>query len=197
MLGFHGYAQTCEHLIPGLELCFGSLNPTLCSIQGLSYFYRKNGEVVASWMTKLDREMAIENNLRYIEKIHAEVSAKSGSAPLVFFGFSQGAAMAYRMSLLGSVSHSYIIAVGGELPPELRSHRSSDETNAPTIVVCRAEEDPFYSGGDFARDCELLAKQHENVIAISYEGAHEVNASLSEKLSERIPFFSTRDGDSE
>ena len=60
----------------------------------------KTGEVVASWMTKLDRVEAIADNTRYAGAVLEKVRAELGVAPpIVFVGFSQGTAMAYRAAL--------------------------------------------------------------------------------------------------
>jgi predicted esterase len=183
VIGFHGYAQSCEDNFSVLEMCFSKLNPTLCSVQGLNAFYRKNGSVVASWMTKVDRELAIENNVNYIEKVWKGVREQSKATETIFFGFSQGAAMAYRMALLSEIPCSHIIAIGGELPPELRSHKGLDDT---TFMIGRGHSDPLYSEEHFQRDAKLLENIQKSVVRLSYEGAHEINEDLSSNLLKHI-----------
>src|SRR5438270_3668998 len=90
LVGFHGYAENAERHLAELEKLPGVETWTLVAVQGLHAFYnQKTGEVVASWMTKQNRELTIDCNLRYMRAILAEVVP---ARPLVFAGFSQGAA---------------------------------------------------------------------------------------------------------
>ena len=68
----------------------------LVSIQGLHRFYSRGGDVVASWMTKEDREQAIADNVDYVGKVLTTVADEFGiTRPLIYVGFSQGVAMAF------------------------------------------------------------------------------------------------------
>src|SRR4029077_9861550 len=94
LVGFHGYGENAEvHMgqlrqIPGIERW------TAVAVQALHPFYlNRSGEIVASWMTSLDRELAIEDNRAYVRSV---VAAFRPPRHLVFLGFSQGVAMAYR-----------------------------------------------------------------------------------------------------
>src|SRR5215211_6961236 len=100
LVGCHGYAQTAESFASDLEVIPGVERWLLVSVQGLHRFYTRAGAVVASWMTSQDRELMIADNTAYVRQViaqvrtgHAEVRT---SAPLVFVGFSQGVAMAFR-----------------------------------------------------------------------------------------------------
>ena len=68
LVGFHGYAEAAEAQLERLRSIPGSADWLLVSIQGLHRFYnRRSQEVVASWMTRQDRELAIADNLRVRE----------------------------------------------------------------------------------------------------------------------------------
>ena len=60
LVGFHGYAETAEIQLARLEAIPGAEAWMLLSVQALHRFYRgRSDEVVASWMTRQDREAAI------------------------------------------------------------------------------------------------------------------------------------------
>jgi len=64
LAGFHGYMENAEIQMARLEALSVSDRMTLVSVQGLNRFYRGRGEdVVASWMTRQDREAMIEDNI--------------------------------------------------------------------------------------------------------------------------------------
>src|SRR5262249_43782691 len=67
LVGFHGYGQHAGHMLDDLRAIAGSDRWLLVSVQGLHRFYDRSGDrIVASWMTREDRELAIEDNCRYV-----------------------------------------------------------------------------------------------------------------------------------
>ena len=68
LVGFHGYAQNAEEMVAELERLPGAEEWTLVAVQALHRFYARGGEkVVASWMTRQDRELAIADNIAYVK----------------------------------------------------------------------------------------------------------------------------------
>ncbi len=89
----------------------------LISIQGLHRFYSRGGDVVASWMTKEDREHAIADNVDYVGNVLTAVADESGiTRPLIYIGFSQGVAMAFRTAALVQRPCDGLIAAGERCP---------------------------------------------------------------------------------
>src|SRR5207249_7184566 len=94
---FHGYKENAEAHLEQLQRVPGAARFVLVAVQSLHLFYSKSGDVVGSWMTRLGREHAIEDNVRYVGAVVAEVKRHLPAAGgLVYAGFSQGASMAYR-----------------------------------------------------------------------------------------------------
>ena len=93
----------------------------LVAVQALHPFYTKNERIVASWMTRLDRELAIADNVRYVAAVVEAVRDELGleTSPIVFAGFSQGVAMAYRAA--AAIPAAGVIALAGDVPPTSRS----------------------------------------------------------------------------
>src|SRR5262245_44135492 len=66
LVGFHGYAESAEIQLDRLRSIPGSERWLLVSVQGLHRFYRgRTDDVVASWMTRQDRELMIADNASY------------------------------------------------------------------------------------------------------------------------------------
>ena len=60
LIGFHGYAETAETHLDELLKIGGVEEWTVASVQALHPFYTaRTQQIVASWMTRLDRELAI------------------------------------------------------------------------------------------------------------------------------------------
>src|ERR671914_443656 len=69
----------------------------IVSVQALHRFYTRHNTIVASWMTREDRELAIADNVDYVGRVLDDARRRyAAGGPLVFEGFSQGRAMAYR-----------------------------------------------------------------------------------------------------
>src|SRR5687767_4522255 len=70
LVGFHGYGEAAEAELERLRSIPGADLWLLVSVQGLHRFYnRRAQEVVASWMTSQDRDLAIADNLKYVSGV--------------------------------------------------------------------------------------------------------------------------------
>jgi predicted esterase len=164
LVGFHGYGENAETQLDRLRAIPGSNRWTLVSIQGLNRFYeRRTDRVVASWMTRQDRELTIADNLEYVAKCLD--AAAPASTRAVFAGFSQGVAMAFRAAGRGSV-----IAVGGDVPPELDRAALSQ---IQSVLLVRGTGDTWYTKEQFSKDAQRLEECGVRVRAIEIDAAHE------------------------
>src|SRR6185436_13291843 len=121
LMGFHGYAESAEVEFERLKSIEGSDEWFIVAVQGLHRFYRRRtNEVVASWMTRQDRELAIADNSAYVSAVLDAVShGARPNAEIVLTGFSQGVAMAYRCAAQTDRAVRGVISLGGDVPPEL------------------------------------------------------------------------------
>src|SRR5213593_76043 len=121
LVGFHGYAETAEDQLARLRSSASAGGWLVVAVQGLHRFYRgRRNRVVASWMTRQDRELAIADNLAYVASVIDAVDCEYPGAPkVVFSGFSQGVAMAFRAAAASSRRVDGVIAAGGDVPPEI------------------------------------------------------------------------------
>jgi predicted esterase len=162
----------------------------LVSIQGLHRFYqRRANEVVASWMTRQDREAAIADNLAYVAAVLDAVDAEYPGAPhLVFSGFSQGVAMTFRAAAATSRAVDGVIAVGGDVPPEIDK---AGLARVRVALICRGARDEWYTEAIFGRDVQRLEDAAVAVRALAFDGGHEwsdeVVQAASAFLRERQP----------
>jgi predicted esterase len=171
IVGFHGYAESAEAQMDRLRAIPGSARRVLVSIQGLHRFYqRRTEEVVASWMTRQDRELAIADNIAYVAAtLESVFAAWATKPPIVFAGFSQGVAMAFRAAA-ASVQPAAVIAVGGDVPPDIDSGALA---RLSRVLLCRGETDEWYTAEKFATDTGHLTKVGVAVRPFLYPGGHE------------------------
>jgi predicted esterase len=161
LVGFHGYGENAERNLRELVRIPGTERWSLVAVQALHPFYvTKTGEVVASWMTKLDRELAIGDNLEYVRRV---VTAVAPPRPLVFLGFSQGAAMAYRAA--AAIACDGLIILGGDVPPEV----IESGAKLPPVLIARGTRDEWYSTEKFDKDLRFLP----DATRVEFDGGHE------------------------
>lgn len=176
LVGFHGYGDRAESSLEALERIREDRPWALAAVQALHPFYRRtDGEVVASWMTSLDRELAITDNRLYVARTIERIRGRLPSVrAMAFVGFSQGVAMAYRAAASSPFPVRALVSLAGDVPPELE-----DEGRAlPPVLLGRGRDDDWYDGAKLEEDRRLLKKlgsEHEIVV---FEGGHEWTESF-------------------
>ena len=181
LVGFHGYKENAAIQLERLEGIPGVSAWTLVSVQGLHRFYLgRTEEVVASWMTREDRDTAIADNLAYVAAALDEVPHDE-TTPLVYLGFSQGVAMAFRAAVLGRDRGSALIAIGGDVPPELLADRS---LRFPSVFFARGARDEWLTQSRFDAGVAGLTARGTPPLSLVYDGAHEWNAAVATAAGE-------------
>ncbi len=181
LVGFHGYAENAEvHLaelgkIPGIERW------SVASVQALHPFYTRTGQVVANWMTSVDRELALADNIAYVRRVLESIGEPQ---TLVFLGFSQGASMAARAAARVGRADGLIL-LGGDIPPDVRDDPS---VKLPAALVARGATDDWYTDEKFKQDLKYLEATTQ-VTACAFAGGHEWTEEFRTAASE---FLRTR-----
>jgi len=184
LVGFHGYAQSAEDMLSELELIPGSEQWTLVSVQALHRFYlRRMEKVVASWMTRQNRDDAIADNIVYVDRVLETILDGAHKAPLVFVGFSQGVGMAYRAAVLGQHRPLYLISIGGDVPPEVKTIAAE---NFPPILIAGGADDALYTASHLEADEAFLCGHGVSTQVFRYPGGHEWTADLRHRISSVI-----------
>jgi len=171
LVGFHGYGETAERHLAELRRIPGAAGWALCAVQALHPFYNRQGEVIASWMTRFNRDQAIADNVGYVAGVVAEVRRELPAGTcLVYLGFSQGAAMAYRAAAVCGHPCQGVIVLGGDLPPELGLR---DLTGFPPVLLGRGSSEEWYDAAKMEHDVELLRAKGVDIHPLIFQGGHE------------------------
>lgn len=186
LIGFHGYGQVAEDIHEQLALIPGTEHWTKMSIQALNRFYtRGDSKVVANWMTRQDRDLAIADNIAYAKAAIDEALRTSHSAPrtshsaprtphlaprTVCVGFSQGASMAYRAALRSGHEAAGIIALAGDIPPEIKDDHS---VAWPKVLIGVGDREEWYAGDKLDADLAFLTTRGVDHQVVRFTGGHE------------------------
>jgi predicted esterase len=181
LIGCHGYKENAAIQMARLAAIPDSSRWTLVSLQALHRFYRgRSEEVVASWMTREDRDLSIADNISYVDAA-LEAVPHDESTRIVYAGFSQGVPMAFRAALRGRRGAAGVIAIGGDVPPELLADR---DLRFPPVLVARGTRDDWFTQPKFDADVASLTARGAAVQALVYEGGHEWNDAASSAAGE-------------
>ena len=183
LVGFHGYAHNADMHLEEMRSIPGAAEWALCSVQALNRFYDRRSEVViASWMTRQDRELAIADNVVYVlgvvEALHREPWS---GGPLVYLGFSQGVAMAYRAAAVSRFPASAVIALAGDVPPDVLEAGMVDYSR---VFAATGTKDEWYTPARLEEDCAKLGKLSVPVEKLVFEGGHAWTAEFRARAGE-------------
>jgi predicted esterase len=173
LVGFHGYAQSADICAADMDAIPGAAGWLVVSVQGLHRFYTKAGDVVASWMTREDRALAIADNMAYVRNVVTAVRAahpdvERAGLPPVFLGFSQGVAMAFRAAVAHGADCVGVIGLGGDIPPEIRA----TTRRLPPVLLGRGSDDEWYTADKLATDVAWLESTGTEFVRSEFAGGH-------------------------
>lgn len=144
-----------------------------------------NAPVGASWMTAEDRELEMEDYIRYLDLLHDEIFSvvDRSAVTLWVLGFSQGAATVGRWVTRGKVEPDRVVFYAGMMPPELTEKSAARlALRAPLTIV-------LGNSDDFARP-ELVNAQGARFKAlkvpyelIRFDGGHEITPEVLQRLT--------------
>ena len=169
IVAFHGYGQNADDVLTQVTEIPGARTWNIAAVQALHRFYTRAEErIVASWMTRQDREIAIADNIEYVNR--AVAAAAGEDVPtIVFLGFSQGASMAARAAARARRRAAGLILLGGDIPPDAKD---DGEVVLPPTLVGVGDTDTWYQARVQA-DLEYLQRRGTAHQIVRFPGGHE------------------------
>lgn len=186
---FHGYGQ----LATGVMKQFTNLDEKehyVIAPEGLSRFYVKGvyGKVGASWMTKEDRELEIEDQFRYLDQVKERFidPLRGPSARLHLLGFSQGVATLTRWLARDPLQPNSIIYWAGSVPTEDIPTDSTAFRNA-AIYYLAGNQDPYIDQNQYKLMVEKISERvDKEIVAMQFAGEHRITADALDMLLAEI-----------
>jgi predicted esterase len=169
-MGFHGYAESAATHLEQLRRIDPQHAWMRVSVQGLHRFYTRMQDVVASWMTREDRLLAIADNMAYALAVRDAVFERRAVARrAVLAGFSQGAAQAYRAAMAFGETCVGVVVLGGDLPPDV----APEAARLPPVLIGRGRADTWYTAERLATDVARLTDAGCAPHVCEFDGGHE------------------------
>jgi len=172
----HGYGQLAEFFIQK----FSILNPVdhfIVAPEGLSRYYRSgySGRVGASWMTREERSVDIENYIRYLEVVRKQaIPSRSGMAKINILGFSQGVATLCRWATQGDFHFDRIIMWAGVIPPDLNFQDGQERLSQKDAYIVYGKNDQFMNLEGVKQQNDLISQLNITPVRITFDGDHDI-----------------------
>lgn len=182
-LVFHGIGYLSRYFLKYFKHLDTEENYIIAPQAPSKYYLDKNYKHVgASWLTKEDTALEIENNMNYIDAIYE--SENLANAPrLLIFGYSQGVSMATRWMAKRKINCSNLIMHSGRLPSELTKADFSFANNTCFSIIY-GNEDPYISTNALnAEKQRVKSILPANLELLTFDGGHEVNRGLISKFA--------------
>jgi predicted esterase len=101
---------------------------------------------------------------------------------IVFAGFSQGVAMAWRAAMKGRRNAAAIVTAGGDVAPDIL-----DATRTwPRVLMLTGKTDPWYTPERLESEAAQLRSRGADVRTQVFEGGHEWGDAVPEAVGELL-----------
>lgn len=179
----HGYGQLAQYFLTK----FSSLTSQgVCVIapEGLSRFYMEdvntrnqtgNNRVGATWMTRENRLMDIDNYLQFLNTVYNTELRSYTTIPVTILGFSQGAATASRWAVQNSVKYDNLILWSGIFPNDMDFEKGKEVLRTKKIFQVYGSKDPFLNDARIGEMQGLAEKLGVKSSPLVFEGGHELH----------------------
>lgn len=177
----HGYGQLASRFLRH----FAPLDDghrLIVAPEALSRFYvdpasggsHASAMVGASWMTREDRLSEIDDYIRYLDALYAQVmhEVREARPEVVVLGFSQGAATACRWLARGGARADRLVLWGGLVPHDLDLDGDGAALRRLELVLVMGDSDALVDASARAAQSERLARHALRFREIAYAGGH-------------------------
>ena len=186
----HGYGHLAKYFVKKFEPL---VEQGICVVapEGLSKFYLEdvnsrvksgNNRVGATWMTREDRLVDIENYIEYLNSVYNVVLLRTPSKPVTLLGFSQGAATVSRWAIHNAVHYDNLILWSGVFPDDMDFEKGKSLFKNKSVKIVYGNKDPFLNDARLAEMKNLSDKLGITTAPIVFDGEHEIDKETLLKL---------------
>ena len=199
----HGYAMRAVPFLESFRAIAGDTR-LIVAPEALSRFYEgtlapgahKDQPVVASWMTREERDAEVADYLGYLDDLHrtmldrfarasaAPTAASAAAQPAVtVLGFSQGGATAMRWVASGRVTTARLVIWGASMPPELDYAAAASPLRRPACTYVVGASDAYITPKVLEVELSRLRDASFPFRQLSFDGGHRLDDEVLRGLT--------------
>lgn len=180
---FHGIGYLSRYFLKYFDTLDAKENFVIAP-QAPSKYYLNNAykHVGASWLTKDDTQVSMDNVLNYLDVVYGnEVVPKDCN--LIILGFSQGVSVAMRWVAKRKIHCQQLVLYAGGIPSELTHEDFEFLLSTTKIRIVVGDSDEYLNEERMKIEkLKIETLFHGRAELISYKGKHEVNKELIKNL---------------
>ncbi len=172
----HGYGQLADFFIRKFTMLDES-EYFVVAPEGLHRFYLKgaSGRVGASWMTKEERQIDIDDYINYLDVVWDGISSKYNFENKILFGFSQGGATASRWHNSGSFNADKFLLWAAVFPKDMMLEFSNMFLKSDNYFVL-GNEDEYLSIEQGQFNTRQMNDLNLNFEFVKFLGKHNIDS---------------------
>ena len=173
----HGYGMLSEYFIKKFE-CISNDHTVIIAPEGSNRFYLANNyaRVGASWMTKLDKEIDIEENISFLNTLYNKIITEIGHTnfKLKTLGFSQGGPTLTRWIMSNTYPVDTLILWGSDIPKDTLLIDNMLRWDTFNIKLVIGKKDEYIDKENKKRVINLINSFGIKYELIEYDGNHKI-----------------------
>ena len=182
----HGYGMLSEFFIKKFE-CILNDSTVVIAPEGSNRFYLENNyyRVGASWMTKLDKEKDIEDNISFIQTLYSKIIVEIGHTnfKLNTLGFSQGGATLVRWIMSNNINIDSLILWGSDIPKDCLTNEKKSRWSSIDVKLVIGNQDEYINEENKQKVIDLISSYGLKYELVAYEGSHKIIEKELEKIA--------------
>lgn len=173
----HGSKMLCDQML----YKFNEFDPAthyVVAPEGMNRLYANGfgGDVVATWMTKRDRQKEINDFSTYLSALYKqEVHKLPDGCKKILLGFSQGGTSMYRWMHRETVEADFLIGYSCWIPEDIDLKESKTALNSIHSIYTYGQQDQFLSADRISALRNIIVKNELDISILPYDGVHKID----------------------
>ena len=179
-LVLHGYGQLAEFFIRKFQ-GFDSSDRLFIAPEATNYGYLTgfSGRVGSNWMTKHERETAIQNNHNYLDLLMENLLSQYQDMPKInLLGFSQGAATATRWASRWTGEVDQLVLWAGGFAQDMALEDAREKFSQTKLSLVLGDQDEFVTPESIEIQQDLIKNLGKEVKKLTFRGRHEIDSEM-------------------
>ena len=185
----HGYGLLSEYFVKKFA-CIIDETTLVIAPEATNRFYLANNytRVGASWMTKLDREQEISDNILFLDKLFSIIKKDIGhdNFKLNTLGFSQGGPALVRWLMSNKFNTNSLILWGSDIPKDSLVVENKSRWKSMNLKIVIGKHDEYINDEKRQEFVGVVKSYGLKYDLVEYEGSHKIIEEELKKIANSL-----------